>query len=351
MPLISVIVPVYNAELYLHRCIDSILSQTFPDFELILVDDGSLANCPAICDTYAENDSRVKVIHKTNGGVSVARNCGLDTARGEYIAFCDSDDYWTPTFLAQLVHTIVSENADCVVSNYMAMDELGQMIKQSSFPETTKDLANPENRVQYLLQDILGGKSGWEVWTRLFRSDIIRDHKIRFCTTCSNYAEDLGFTLEYSLYAKKVCCINNCGYCYMIHDGSMMWRSKHMVKLSQLNEISAQFGQKYNTVFYGSEYRKIYPLFHFLIMYTEYRKMVGNEFYSTISKEIQKIKNKKWNRKQTKDLFKCKKYLVFFYGKRIAQQMLLFSHYCLHGNWKRFDIESAIAYRWFIDKE
>ncbi|MGN0245890.1 MAG: glycosyltransferase family 2 protein, partial [Lachnospiraceae bacterium] len=326
-------------------------AQTFTDFELILVDDGSPDNCPAICDAYAENDSRVNIIHKTNGGVSAARNCGLDMACGEYIAFCDSDDYWAPSFLDRLVHTLVSENADCVVSNYATIDESGQLIRQSYFSETTEYLTKPEERLQYLLQDIMGGKTGWEVWTRLFRSEIIQTHKIRFCTTCSNYAEDLGFTLEYSLYAKKICCVSYCGYNYVIHDGSMMNRSKNEVKLSQLNEVSAQFGEKYETVFSGSEYRKVYPLFHFLIMYTEYRKMVGNDFYSTISKEIQKIENKKWNRKQTKDLFKCKKYLVFFYGKRIAQQMLLFSHYCLHGNWKRFDIESAIAYRWFIDKE
>lgn len=351
MPKVSVIVPVYNVEKYLCRCIDSILAQTFSDFELILVDDGSPDKCPAICDEYAQKDKRVSVIHKANGGVSVARNYGLDIACGEYIAFCDSDDYWLPSFLDRLVHTLVSENADCAVSNYVTIDEYGQMIRQSTIAETTKYLSNPEDRLQYLLQDILGGKSGWEVWTRLFRSDIIQDHKIRFCTTCGNYAEDLGFTLEYSLYTKKICSTNCCGYCYVIHDGSMMNRSKNVVKLSQLNEVSAQFGQKYEAVFSGSMYRKLYPLFHFLIMYTEYRKMVGNELYSTISQEIQKIENKKWNRKQTKDLFKCKKYLVFFYGKRIAQQMLLFSHYCLHGNWKRFCIESAIAYRWFITKE
>lgn len=351
MPKVSVIVPVYNVEKYLRRCIDSILTQTFTDFELILVDDGSLDNSPAICDEYSQKDGRVNVIHKTNGGVSAARNCGLDIACGEYIAFCDSDDYWAPSFLDRLVHTLVSESADCAVSNYVAIDESGQMIRQTTIPEAIKNLTNPEERLQYLLQDILGGKSGWEVWKRLFRLDIIQDHKIRFCTTCSNYAEDLGFTLEYSLYAKRICSSNCCGYCYVIHDGSMMSRSKNEVKLSQLNEVSAQFGQKYEAVFRGSKYRKLYPLFHFLIMFTEYRKVVGNELYSTISHEIQKVENKKWNRKQTKGLCKCKKYLVSYYGKRVAQQMILFSHYCLHGNWKRFCIESAIAYRWFIKEE
>lgn len=96
MPTISVIVPVYNVEPYLRQCVDSILGQTFRDFELILVDDGSPDGCPAICDEYAKMDSRVKVIHKENGGLSSARNAGLDVAKGKYIAFVDSDDWIHP---------------------------------------------------------------------------------------------------------------------------------------------------------------------------------------------------------------------------------------------------------------
>jgi len=92
----SIIVPVYKVEPYLRRCIDSILAQTFLDFELILVDDGSPDNCPGICDEYAEKDSRIKVIHQTNGGLSSARNRGIAAAEGEYLLFCDSDDYVSP---------------------------------------------------------------------------------------------------------------------------------------------------------------------------------------------------------------------------------------------------------------
>ena len=101
-PKISVIVPVYKVEEYLHRCIDSILSQSFTDFELILVDDGSPDNCGKICDEYAQKDSRVRVFHKPNGGVSSARNLGLDNANGEWIAFIDSDDYVDVDYLAEL---------------------------------------------------------------------------------------------------------------------------------------------------------------------------------------------------------------------------------------------------------
>ena len=94
MPLFSIIVPVYKAEKYISECVDSVLAQTFEDFELILADDGSPDRCHEICDEYAKKDSRIKVIHKNNGGASSARNSGIDAACGEYIIFLDSDDYW-----------------------------------------------------------------------------------------------------------------------------------------------------------------------------------------------------------------------------------------------------------------
>ncbi len=93
MPLFSIIIPVYNVEKYLNKCVDSVLNQTFTDFEVILVDDGSPDNCPAICDSYAEKDKRVRVIHKQNGGLICARKSGLEAARGDYIGFVDSDDW------------------------------------------------------------------------------------------------------------------------------------------------------------------------------------------------------------------------------------------------------------------
>ena len=114
--MISIIVPVYNTEKYLDRCIQSILSQTYTDFELLLINDGSTDSSGAICDKYAEQDSRVRVFHKENGGVSSARNVGLDNAKGEWVTFCDSDDWvencWLDTFVEN------SENTDLVVQGF-----------------------------------------------------------------------------------------------------------------------------------------------------------------------------------------------------------------------------------------
>jgi len=118
MPQISIIVPVYNVEPYLRKCIDSIITQTFTDFECILIDDGSPDNCPAICDEYAAKDNRLFVIHQKNAGVSAARNAGLDIAQGELTGFVDSDDWLEPFALEKLYNKQKETNADIVVGSF-----------------------------------------------------------------------------------------------------------------------------------------------------------------------------------------------------------------------------------------
>ena len=113
-PLISVIIPVYKVEPYLRQCVDSILSQTYTNLEVILVDDGSSDHCPAICDSYATQDSRVRVIHKTNGGLSDARNAALEVCTGDYIAFVDSDDWIEPEMYTDMMDLMQKQKLDIV---------------------------------------------------------------------------------------------------------------------------------------------------------------------------------------------------------------------------------------------
>lgn len=351
MPEISVVVPVYNVEKYLYRCIESILAQTFTDFELILVDDGSPDNCPQICDEWARKDSRIKVIHKNNGGVSVARNVGLDVAQGEYIAFCDSDDYIKSDFLMSLYENAVNTTADVVVSNYSAVTEDGEFVKVSNHKIGTLHITSIQERWNFLLNYTLSQNHGWEVWTRLFKSSIIEKHNIRFCTTCQNYAEDLGFTFEYCLYSNIISSISDNNYGYVLRGNSMMSTSVGKVKVDQLNEVSAFLYPKYEKAFDLKRYKLEYAIFHFLIIYTEFRKIIGTERYPYISEEISKVNQKDFYFSQTKTIYKCKKKLKELYGKKVCRQILLFSHYCLHGNWKLFLFESNLAYRFFIKGE
>ena len=132
MPEISIIVPVYKVEEYLPACIDSILAQTFRDFELILVDDGSPDNCPALCDAAAEKDARIRVIHQKNGGLSAARNAGLDIARGEWIGFVDSDDTVAPEMYAQLLCRVQADAAQLAVCSYRFVQEDGTFLPDRS---------------------------------------------------------------------------------------------------------------------------------------------------------------------------------------------------------------------------
>lgn len=135
---LSIIVPVYNVETYLPRCIDSILQQTFKDFELILVDDGSPDACGKICDEYALQDKRVKVVHKENGGLSDARNAGLDVARGEYIGFVDSDDRISPEMYEKLIAIAAETGADIVAGGLTLLNFQGEIIGKCPNPGITK---------------------------------------------------------------------------------------------------------------------------------------------------------------------------------------------------------------------
>ena len=133
MPKISIIVPVYNVEKYLEKCVKSILNQTFTDFELILVDDGTPDSSGVICDQFAEKDERIKVIHKKNGGLSDARNTGIEVAKGEYIGFVDSDDYIAEDMYELLYTNIVNEEADlsiCGIYDVYENKEAQKRIRQ-----------------------------------------------------------------------------------------------------------------------------------------------------------------------------------------------------------------------------
>ena len=143
-PLLSIIVPVYDVERYLPKCMDSILAQTFTDFELILVDDGSPDNCPALCDAAAAKDARIRVLHQKNGGLSAARNAGLDVARGEWIGFVDSDDYIAPEMYETLYKAVQSTGADLALCDYVKVDETGALCTQTHVAVPQKSLTGRE---------------------------------------------------------------------------------------------------------------------------------------------------------------------------------------------------------------
>ena len=215
-PLLSIIVPVYKVENYLPKCIDSILAQTFTDFELILVEDGSPDNCPALCDAAAAKDARIRVIHQKNGGLSAARNAGLDAARGAWIGFVDSDDYIAPEMYEALYHAVQSTGADLALCDYAEVDEAG-----ASCPQMHVSLSG----VELTRQELLKKASGLMVqlaWNKLYRRAIFA--QLRYPEGKLN--EDLFLIPEVCLQIQKAVVVPKVLYYYVQRSGSIMGKNK-----------------------------------------------------------------------------------------------------------------------------
>lgn len=193
MPKVSIIVPIYNSEAHLSRCIDSILAQTYSNFELILVNDGSIDNSGNICDEYAQNNSRIIVKHKENGGVSSARNYGLEIANGEYITFVDSDDTISTNYLSSF-----SFGADFEIAG---LETIGNK-EEISIPNTAQLLSTNKEITDWFIYNY-NSLYVTTICSKLFRRDIIQANSLQFDTLLKR-GEDTIFVYNYLSYCKKI---------------------------------------------------------------------------------------------------------------------------------------------------
>lgn len=212
LPLISVIVPVYKVENYLRRCIESIQAQTYRNLEIILVDDGSPDNCGAICDEYASGDERIHVIHKANGGLSDARNTGINVARGEYLGFIDSDDFIANDMYELLYQRIIEENADISICDAAVTND-GE--KATFTDSEAKDIFEGED---ILLAMIYRNRFTVNTWNKLYRRELFQN--IRFPK--GMLYEDLATTYKLMMQAKCVVYSHSKKYAYVQRNGSIM---------------------------------------------------------------------------------------------------------------------------------
>lgn len=215
-PTISVIVPVYNAEKYLIRCVDSILCQSFRDFELILVNDGSLDYSGQICEEYSKQDTRVRMLYKQNGGVSSARNLGLDNARGKWVVFVDSDDWCEMNYLQDFITLPDLSSTDIVIQGRMNNDSIVPL-KEGVFNDISKGL---------LYNDML---SFGAPYCKLYSRELINKNNIRFPLDYS-YGEDTTFFLKVLFYAKRMVVIEKYNYHYMDNIGASLSKKDHDYK-------------------------------------------------------------------------------------------------------------------------
>ena len=239
-PEISVIVPVYKVEKYLNECIDSILAQTFTDFELILVDDGSPDGCPALCDAAAAKDSRIRVIHQQNKGLSGARNAGIEIARGNWLSFIDSDDSIDKTCLEKMHRAAVQSGAEVASCNILYLEADGSRSSYQDTPLRNEVISKEEAIHRIRLTPLV------QAATRLHRRDVFAD--LRF-PVGKNY-EDAFTTPEVLEYINSVACVEDVLYHYRLNPEGIM-RGK--VSLKNLDEIDANYGLLECALKYGKK--------------------------------------------------------------------------------------------------
>lgn len=212
--LVSVIVPIYNVEQYLTHCIETILQQSYEKLEIILVDDGSLDNCGKVCDEFALKDSRIKVIHKQNGGLSDARNAGIDIATGDYITFIDSDDYVMPDMIETLMNILTEENTDIAQCDYIRSknDSIGE--QQYKLSQNDKSTVYFDDKMSAYLSN---RKISTVAWGKIYKRFLFDE--IRF--PVGRLHEDVFTTYKLIHNASSVAVTDYVGYVYRINENSI----------------------------------------------------------------------------------------------------------------------------------
>ena len=250
-PAVSIIVPVYNAETALRRCIESILHQSCADFELLLVDDGSKDDSGAICDEYAAKDSRIRVFHKENGGVSAARNLALDVARGKYLQFLDSDDWVVPDATLLLLRAAEEHGADLVISDFYRV--VGERVSVKGDIEEDRVLSR-EEYAEHMMANPADFYYG-VLWNKLYRRDIVQDHRIRMDEEIS-WCEDFLFNLEYIRFARRFYALNVPLYYYVKTKGSLASQISISKTVRMKLSMFEYYNRLYQEIFDEEEYEK-----------------------------------------------------------------------------------------------
>lgn len=286
---LSVVVPVYKVEKYLDRCIESILTQTFSDFELILVDDGSPDNCPRMCDEWAEKDSRIKVIHQENGGLVAAVKHGIGLACAEYIAFVDSDDWIEPTFLQVLYNGIVENRADVAQCNFQRVEENDTYAYISpprifeGAEEIKKELLVPMADTE--IPDLIPGMNNCR-WSKIYRADILRD-AVPFYDPAVTIAED--FLLNFAVFGlcKKIVVLDTPPlYSYCFNSSSILteFSKKKMLNMDAFCEDIEKIAGMY-----GCATGSVGPRKNWYFVGHIHRRAISNQSRAARKEEIQTI--------------------------------------------------------------
>ena len=252
MPEVSIIVPIYNAEKSIARCIDSILSQEYTDFELILCDDGSTDKSGQIIDEYREKDERIRVLHKENTGVSDTRNQGIAVAKGKYIQFLDADDWITVDATKLLVRTMKEGGCDLVISDFYRV--IGDRISHKGDIDADGILTQ-EEFAEYMMVNPADFYYG-VLWNKLYKREIIEKYHLKMDESVS-WCEDFLFNLEYLLHTKRIAALQVPIYYYMKTEGSLATQGINLSKTIKMKiSVFEYYNDFYKHVYEEEDYEK-----------------------------------------------------------------------------------------------
>ena len=293
MDLISVIIPVYNVQKYLTRCVESVRNQTYKNLEIILVDDESPDECPRMCDEYCMTDHRIKVVHKKNGGLGFARNSGLEVTSGEYVTFIDSDDWISPSHIENLHTEAVKTQADVVIGGHTSVLANGTMILRPN--ELDSGLYEGERIRSEILLPLIGADVDFprdvqinsSSCMNLYKTWILREHSIRFISEKFAVAEDLYFNVDFFFHARRIAVTDELGYYYFENAGSISrkYDPKRFERTINFYKTIRQQVEKYGL---SGESRHRLERSYFLKIRVAVRHIVGSEL--KFSQKIRQIR-------------------------------------------------------------
>lgn len=293
-PVISVVVPVYNVVNYLAICVDSLLSQTYQDFEIILIDDGSSDGSEILCDKLADENEKIQVFHIPNSGPSKARNVGLDHAKGKYIYCMDSDDYLEKDAFAKVVEEM-EKGYDMVSFNFVREYADGNVLRHSTYKKQKWSFTNNDELFHFLCSSFLCYEVGWEGWSRFFRKDIIDKFHIRYCVD-SKIGEDMAFCLCYMMHITSYQVLPDEFYHYIKRDGTLLGKSNETNNFPVIEKMALGV-QEHIRQYCNEEVQGFYPtiLMSFVEMETNRLRggdvsesNIGKIAYKSLSKDSRK---------------------------------------------------------------
>lgn len=221
----SIIIPIYNVEKYVEQCLESVDGQSYEDYEIILVNDGSTDASEAICKSFVANSNRnYQVINQANGGLSAARNTGLAAAKGQWIVFVDSDDYISTDLLKNLDAAMAKNDADLYTFNHNRIDANGNFVAKKLYAVENARLSfkSEAEMTKFICDEFLNYGLGWEAWGMIYKRSIIEENNISFQDTKDVFAEDLCFALQYLMHVNSIYVLCDLLYNYRIRPGSLL---------------------------------------------------------------------------------------------------------------------------------